>query len=124
MPGRESGDLRGNNKDRRRRKEWMLSHFGDGTITPCYHCGVQLDYKSMTVDRFPVCGHDRGRYTRDNVVPACETCNYGRCSKCIDVDASCHRQLPFGQDETADERSSEISEAEELAGALFGGVAG
>lgn len=95
MPGRAKGDLRGNNKDRRRRKEWMLETFGDGTTAPCHWCDAPLNYEAMTVDRHPVCGHDGGRYTRGNVVPACAACNFGRCSKCIKDDASHWRQTEW-----------------------------
>lgn len=33
------------------------------------------------VDRFPICGHDGGRYVRGNIVPSCPSCNAKRCGK-------------------------------------------
>lgn len=79
-------DLRGNCYDRRRRREWLLnpeSGFnGDGVQVPCYHCGRSVNYGDMDVDRFPICGHDGGRYVRSNIVPSCSTCNRGRCGRC------------------------------------------
>lgn len=75
-------DLRGSSYGRRARKLWLLARFGDGAMAPCAWCGRLLDYGSMEVDRFPVCGHDGGRYTRDNVVPACSSCNGTRCAAC------------------------------------------
>lgn len=78
-------DFRGNNQDRARRRLWLLETFGDGETAPCKWCGKSVDYRSMEVDRYPVCGHDGGRYTRDNIVPSCGTCNGGRCSRCLAV---------------------------------------
>lgn len=73
-------DKRGNNKDRARRKQWLLETFGDGESCACRWCGERLTFETITADRFPLCGHDGGRYTRDNVVPSCGPCNFGRCS--------------------------------------------
>ena len=56
---------------------------GNGRTVRCYHgCGTLLTASSLEVDRFPVCGHDGGRYTRDNIVPACRSCNLFRCDGC------------------------------------------
>jgi hypothetical protein len=75
-----SFDPRGNTHDRRVRRDWLLSaqagFGGNGRTVPCFHCGKKL--RKPTVDRFPICGHDGGRYTRDNIVPACTRCNFGR----------------------------------------------
>lgn len=70
-------DLRGSSYDRRRRKNWMLHHYGDGDTAPCTYCGEQLTYETLTTDRI-VPGSQGGRYTRDNVVPACEFHNKSR----------------------------------------------
>lgn len=70
-PVRAGGEKRGNARNRRARKLWMLATWGDGTKCPCVHCGAQLDYDSVEADRI-VCG---GSYRRDNVQPACRTCN-------------------------------------------------
>lgn len=74
MSTRPGGEKRGNNKDRKRRKEWMLSHFGDGSTAPCAHCGTELDFSSIEADRI-IPG---GSYRRDNVQPACRFCNASR----------------------------------------------
>lgn len=63
-------DLRGNTTDRRRRRLWLLDQFGDGVTCPCFDCGKALTYQTLTVDRI-VPGAAGGRYTRDNIRPAC-----------------------------------------------------
>ncbi|KKL54632.1 hypothetical protein LCGC14_2263440 [marine sediment metagenome] len=73
MP-RAGGEKRGNNQDRRRRKEWMLVHFGNGETVPCFHCDSRLDYDSVEADRI-VPG---GAYRRENVQPSCRSCNSSR----------------------------------------------
>lgn len=69
-------DQRGNNEDRRRRRQWLLDTFGDGTTAPCFSCGTRLGSETLTVDRI-VPGALGGRYTRDNIRPACHKCNVG-----------------------------------------------
>lgn len=73
-------DPRGNTHDRRVRRDWLLSEAagfgGSGRTVPCFHCGSRL--RKPTVDRYPVCGHLGGRYVRENIVPACKCCNFGR----------------------------------------------
>ncbi len=44
---RAGGEKRGNSKDRKRRKFWMLLTFGDGNFTFCVHCTTELDYDSV-----------------------------------------------------------------------------
>lgn len=78
VSGRPEGDRRGNNEDRKRRRTWMLLKFGNGVNAPCHWCRKPLDFETLTVDRHPKQGRDGGRYTRDNIVPACGTCNFGR----------------------------------------------
>lgn len=59
---------------------------GNGTAVPCYHgCGTRVTSGTMHVDRYPVCGHDGGRYTRGNIVPSCRSCNATRCDGCMGV---------------------------------------
>jgi hypothetical protein len=85
--GRPGGEKRGNSKDRRARKLWMLSpeagtlrsgvwvlFGGDGEKVPCTHCGCMLDYAAVEADRI-VPG---GSYRRDNVQPGCRSCNASR----------------------------------------------
>jgi hypothetical protein len=76
---RHGGELRGNSRDRRARREYLLRTFGNGRSTLCYWCSRRL--RRPEVDRYPICGHAGGRYTRDNIVPACKKCNAGRCSR-------------------------------------------
>lgn len=71
--GGEGG--RGNAEDRRRRKVYLLNTWGDGFTAPCVFCKAPLTFSTMTVDRFPIPGHKGGRYTRDNIRPACLSCN-------------------------------------------------
>lgn len=71
MTPRKGGDKRGSNRDRRARKIWMLSHFGNGGECPCTHCGIALTYETVEADRI-VPG---GSYRRDNVQPSCRDCN-------------------------------------------------
>jgi 5-methylcytosine-specific restriction endonuclease McrA len=65
---------RGSAKNRRDRKHWLLDTFGDGTWADCFHCGIVLDFGTLTVDRI-VPGILGGKYTRNNIRPACMTCN-------------------------------------------------
>jgi hypothetical protein len=82
----------GNSYDRRARRRFLISKFASasGKTIPCFHCGKRMrtacgshGLGAFDVDRFPVCGHAGGTYRRDNIVPACATCNRGRCAaKC------------------------------------------
>lgn len=67
-------DKRGNSRDRRARKLWMLGHFGDGTTCACAHCGEQLEYAELEADRIT----PGGSYRRDNIQPSCGKCNKAR----------------------------------------------
>src|SRR5262245_21896986 len=71
---RAGGEKRGNSYDRRRRKEWMLEHFGDGTTCLCIHCLKTLAFDTLEADRI-VPG---GSYRRENIQPACRECNLDR----------------------------------------------
>lgn len=65
----------------------MIAQFGSrtGKTIPCFHCGKRMHARPASgrrhweVDRFPVCGHDGGRYVIGNVVPSCKPCNATRC---------------------------------------------
>lgn len=70
---------RGNSVDRRKRKRFLLDTFGDGVTVKCAlrlspKCPGVLTYDTLTVDRIKP-GARGGRYTRDNIQPACEPCN-------------------------------------------------
>lgn len=71
---RAGGEKRGNSSDRRARRAWMLSTWGDGVKCPCVHCGCVLNDSTVEADRI-VPG---GSYRRDNVQPACRGCNLAR----------------------------------------------
>lgn len=75
--GNGGPDLRGNSKDRKRRKEWLLTEFGDGTTCECAFpdCNETLTYETVTADRYPISGKEGGRYVRGNIRPACIGCN-------------------------------------------------
>jgi 5-methylcytosine-specific restriction endonuclease McrA len=75
--GTTNQNARGNSVDRRRRREWLLSTFGDGTTCPCAACGATLDETTITVDRI-VPGAEGGRYVRGNIQPMCAPCNTKR----------------------------------------------
>ena len=74
---RHGGDKRGSNRDRQRRKEWLLSEEagfgGDGVTVKCTHCPTMCTYETLTVDR-KVMGCDAGTYRRDNIQPSCAPC--------------------------------------------------
>lgn len=93
-----NGGDRGNSKDRRARKEWLvLTYRADrdviryyttnlgktvaaqgpvGTGQPacrCYRCGALLTVDTVTPDRI-IPGCQGGTYRRNNIRPACSTC--------------------------------------------------
>lgn len=71
---RHGGEKRGNSRDRRNRKMWLLLYFGDGKTCECVHCGIGLDYSTIEADRI-VPG---GSYRHENIQPACRRCNRTR----------------------------------------------
>lgn len=83
MANYPDGDKRGNSKDRKARKLWLLSPAagfgGNGDFAPCAMkvspaCQEIVDYASMDVDRIDP-GCFGGRYVRGNIRPACKPCN-------------------------------------------------
>lgn len=81
MPSTSNSNDRGSAESRRARKRWLLSaeagFGGDGEKVPCaMGCGEVLTFETLTIDRHPVAGIDGGRYTRDNIRPACARENY------------------------------------------------
>lgn len=75
---RAGGDKRGNNRDRKARKVWMLATF-DPDLGPdrarCHlqihdRCRGVLDFSTVTADRIDT----GGTYARSNVRPACAPC--------------------------------------------------
>jgi 5-methylcytosine-specific restriction endonuclease McrA len=72
--GTSNKNVTGSAADRRRRKQHLLDTFGDGTWCDCSFCGVVLDFGTVTVDRI-IPGCLGGTYRRDNIRPACLSCN-------------------------------------------------
>jgi hypothetical protein len=78
--GTTNRNERGSSAARRLRKQWLLDTFGDGTTAPCMiqfdtHCLELVTLATLTVDRFPAPSIDGGTYARDNIRPACQSCN-------------------------------------------------
>lgn len=73
--GASNSDTRGSASARRRRKQWLLDTFGDGTAAKCYLCSTLLTFETVTVDKITP-QVEGGTYRRDNIRPACGPCNY------------------------------------------------
>lgn len=71
--GSSNRDSRGNARDRRRRREFLINKFGDGTTCVCSHCPTVLTVETVNTDRITP-GWKGGRYTRDNIRPSCADC--------------------------------------------------
>lgn len=74
---RAGGDKRGSNADRKARKHWLLSQYGDGITCNCVHCGKPLDFSTVEADRI-IPG---GSYRHENIQPADRHCNASRSNK-------------------------------------------
>lgn len=78
--GTSNANMRGNSKDRRRRKQAMLDHYGNGEWCLCATCPTVLDAETMTVDCWPVPRCEGGTYgvptDMSNVRPQCERCSW------------------------------------------------
>lgn len=72
--GTSNKNTRGSSYDVRARKQWLLDTFGDGTYAPCSFCQGELDFGTITSDRI-IPGCMGGTYRRDNIRPACMSCN-------------------------------------------------
>jgi hypothetical protein len=78
--GTTNRNARGSAADRRARKVWLLTTFGNGTTAPCSlrvssNCQGIVTAATVTVDRYPVPGCEGGTYARGNIRPACSPCN-------------------------------------------------
>jgi 5-methylcytosine-specific restriction endonuclease McrA len=81
--GRAGGDLRGNAAARRARKGYLLVQFGNGITCSCiYQCGRVLDFSTVEADRI-IPGSLGGSYRRENIIPACRSCNVARLDKSL-----------------------------------------
>lgn len=77
MTHRETSNAnqRGSSSDRRARKLWLLKKYAIAPgIALCCFCAKWLHFDIITVDRI-VPGCQGGKYTRDNIRPACGRCN-------------------------------------------------
>lgn len=77
--GTTNKNVTGSSYDRRRRRQWLLDQFGDGTVAACKlrcskQCERTVDIHTLSVNRV-VPGCEGGKYTRDNIEPACAACN-------------------------------------------------
>jgi hypothetical protein len=77
---RNNGDDRGSSYARRARSEWLIAHYGNGKFCGCMWCGRKLTMDTVSADRFYP-GSEGGSYRRENVGPACVSCNSGRAAK-------------------------------------------
>lgn len=87
--GTSNRNQRGGSADRRLRREFLISVHGifrdHLVIVPCHHCGTFLFPADFEIDRWPVCGAHGGKYSLDNVVPACSSCNKRGPSRCCSL---------------------------------------
>lgn len=67
-------------RHRHRHVHSLLAEFGDGQWCPCVYCGAPLDAETLTKDRI-IPGSRGGRYTLDNLLPACAPCNVLRADR-------------------------------------------
>jgi len=80
--GRPGGDQRGNAAARRARKGYLLTLWGDGSTVPCIYCGHSLVSATLEADRI-IAGSCGGSYRRENIIPACRSCNASRGDRSI-----------------------------------------
>lgn len=74
----ETGDdRRGNSRDRKARKVWLISTFGNGVTAPCAHCERQLQLEEIEADRI----NPGGSYRRDNIQVSCGPDNRSRSNR-------------------------------------------
>jgi hypothetical protein len=76
--GCSNKNARGGSDDRRRRRQWLLDTYGDGTTAPCWLavpgvCTGPVNAETISVERVTP-GHAGGSYRRDNIRPACSAC--------------------------------------------------
>ena len=69
-----NANVRGNTVERRIRRAWLVTVYGDGLHVRCFHCGTLLDVDTVSADRIRP-GVLGGTYDRDNIRPACLGCN-------------------------------------------------
>jgi len=78
--GTSNSNQRGSTRDRAARRKWLVEtfradvDFHGAPACRCYRCGRLLIEATVTVDRI-VPGCQGGTYRRNNIRPACSTCN-------------------------------------------------
>lgn len=80
--GNTNKNLRGNTKQRRIRRQYLVDTFGDGTTVECqlrlsHECAKEatiLTVDTVTIDCHPLPRHEGGTYIRGNIRPACMPC--------------------------------------------------
>lgn len=70
-----NSNQRGNTRQRKARKLWLLTTFGDGTKAPCWECGFLVTTDTIVVDRI-IPYIEGGTYRRNNIRVHCETCSH------------------------------------------------
>jgi len=77
MRGTTNRNVRGSSADRAARRAYLLRTYeciyGKGMCL-CWRCGKLLREGTLTVDRI-IPGCRGGKYTRNNIRPACSGCN-------------------------------------------------
>jgi hypothetical protein len=76
--GTTNRNSRGSSYERKRRRQWLVEHFGDGIHVACFiqrspYCEWVLDEDTVSPDRISL-GVDGGSYRRGNIRPACRPC--------------------------------------------------
>lgn len=74
--GTTNRNVRGNTRDREARRWFLMNTYAADRLgyCRCYRCGKLLLLDEITVDRI-IPGSHGGTYRRDNIRPACATCN-------------------------------------------------
>jgi len=77
--GTTNRNQRGGSKDRLRRRQWLVDHFGKDGQVECHQkaspdCLVMLTVETVSADRYPIPGCDGGTYRRGNIRPGCPPC--------------------------------------------------
>lgn len=98
MHNKSAHDPRGSARNRRDRKNWLLSaksgFGGNGHSVKCTHCPEILTFATVQADRkipgfqwIKIHGSAKGSYRRENVQPSCGPCNR---SRDLEVDTKIH----------------------------------
>ena len=69
-----NSNQRGNTTERRIRRAWLVTVYGNGQNVRCFHCATLLDVDTVSADRIRP-GVLGGTYAQDNIRPAFLDCN-------------------------------------------------